>query len=459
MKQSPQSTPDHIVQFYESDSFLLPTIQKFLRDGDTAIVVATKIHRDGLEEALIESGIDLDELRSIGAYISFDAEEMMAKFIVNGMPDRNSFFEIFGSLIGKIGKGRENVRVFGEMVSILCEQGNCQGAVELEHLWNQLSRIEPFTLICAYPMHLFETSGKSHAFTEICEAHTHVHPSETYSNLDNEKARLKEIAALQQRAVCLEAEIKERKKLEKQKDEFIAVASHELKTPVTSVKAYTQILKTIFEQKNDKDAAILLSKMNGQINKLTHLITDLLDVTKIESGKITFNERKFDINILIREVVDEMQKMTSKHTIVAYTRGKASVYGDRERIGQVITNLLSNAIKYSQHATSIVVESSATDNKITVRVTDFGIGIQETAQNKLFNRFYRVEGNGENTYPGLGLGLYISREIISRHNGKIWMESVKGEGSTFYFSLPIVEKVQKKEDLPSIEFSSATMLQ
>ncbi len=229
--------------------------------------------------------------------------------------------------------------------------------------------------------------------------------------------------------------------LSRQKDEFIGVASHELKTPVTSLKGYTQILQMRFEQEGNKKAVELLSKMDRQINKLTNLISDLLDATKIEGGILQFHEVLFDFNELVTEIIEEMQQATQQHTIIAKLALSSKIYGDRDRIGQVITNFISNAIKYSPFANKIILTTSKEGNKIRLCVQDFGIGIPEEKQDKVFDRFYRVSGDKEDTYPGLGLGLFISSEFVKRHKGTITVTSTKGEGSTFCFVLPVKKHV------------------
>lgn len=240
-------------------------------------------------------------------------------------------------------------------------------------------------------------------------------------------------------------DITERLESEKRKDEFIGVASHELKTPVTSLKAYAQLLHKRFERLGDTDSAKQLEKMNTQLDKLTSLIGDLLDVTKIETGKLLFHEATFDLEQLVLEVIEEMQRMTDRHEIQFVGKGK-SIYGDRERIGQVFVNFLTNAIKYSPKSDKIVVTLKQSSDTITCCVQDFGVGIPKEDKEKIFERFYRVSEVGQETYPGLGLGLFISSEIIRRHNGNIWVESERGKGSTFCFSLPAILRERRKKD-------------
>jgi signal transduction histidine kinase len=235
-------------------------------------------------------------------------------------------------------------------------------------------------------------------------------------------------------------DITERKQLEQQKDEFISIASHELKTPITSVKAYAQILGQRFRKAQDLKSVELVEKMDLQLDKLTDLIGDLLDVTKIEADRIQFNETSFDFNQLVSLTVEELQRTTEKHTIIVDLQPSITVFGDHDRLGQVITNFISNALKYSPQADKIIVKASMAKGIVTLSVQDFGVGLSKEDQARVFERFYRVSGSDQNTYPGLGLGLYISHEIMRRHGGDVRVESKKMAGSTFCFSLPAAKQ-------------------
>ena len=236
-------------------------------------------------------------------------------------------------------------------------------------------------------------------------------------------------------------DITEQKNLQQQKDDFIGIASHELKTPVTSIKAYTQVLERMLLKKGEAREAGMISRMDGQLNRLTSLIGDLLDVTKINSGKLQFNDRDFEFNDHVKELVEDLQRTTEKHILIADFHPTGTVFGDKERIGQVITNLITNAIKYSPHADRIIIHTGIKNEEVSLCVQDFGIGIEEDKLNKVFEQFYRVSGDLQHTFPGLGLGLYISSEIIKREGGRIWVTSKPGEGSTFCFALPLKSNI------------------
>jgi len=238
-------------------------------------------------------------------------------------------------------------------------------------------------------------------------------------------------------AVNVFTDITQRYVLEQRKDEFIRMASHELKTPITALKGFTNLLQRRIARQGDEGSLSFLAKIDIQLNKLTKLISDLLDVSKIQVGKLEYREEYFDLDVLAQETIEIMQGMAKAHHLQFEGQKNIRVFGDRDRIGQVLINLLTNAIKYSPQADKVIVRVSANQEHAVLSVQDFGIGIVESHQEHIFERFYQVTEPEEKTYPGLGIGLYISHDIVRRHHGQIWLESQKGKGSTFYVNLPL----------------------
>ncbi len=232
------------------------------------------------------------------------------------------------------------------------------------------------------------------------------------------------------------------------RDEFFSIASHELKTPVTSLKAYTQMLLMDAEGFQDMQHKTMLERMDIQINKLTSLINDLLDTSKIENGQLVFNKELFILNDLILEIILDMQPISLNQEIIFNNNQAASVYADRERIRQVLSNFISNAIKYASGSKKIIISLEKQGHKVVCSVQDFGKGIGKEEYDRIFERFYRVSGPNLNTFPGLGLGLFICKEVIEKHDGKIGLKSETGKGSIFYFELPLSSDLN---DMPDIE--------
>jgi PAS domain S-box-containing protein len=230
------------------------------------------------------------------------------------------------------------------------------------------------------------------------------------------------------------------KTLNDKKDEFIGLASHELKTPLASINGYIQILQRLV---NDVQQQKFLDKASRQVSRLTTLVNDLLDVSKIEAGKLRLAITDFDLKQVIDEAIDLISHETLKYEIVFTTKVKEClVYGDSQRIEQVIINLLSNAIKYAPAANRVEVTLKCSPKKVVVSVRDFGLGIPADKLKNIFTRFYRIDEATPNI-SGLGIGLYLAHEIITRHSGNIWVESEAGKGSTFFFSLPFKGRTKK----------------
>lgn len=227
------------------------------------------------------------------------------------------------------------------------------------------------------------------------------------------------------------------------RDEFISLASHELKTPITSLKIYAQSLRKRFEE-SDHALSLFFVKMDEQTDRLALLVNDLLNISKIQHGKLEFNWENADLNAIVKETVKLLQGTVMKHKIIIKGEIDKKVYADPYRLYQVVTNLLTNAAKYSPKADKVVIHMTSNKNNAKVTIQDFGIGIKSTEQKKIFSQFYRVNNPNEKKFPGLGMGLFISKEIIERHRGKMSVKSVKGKGSQFSFIIPFDRVLLRK---------------
>lgn len=256
----------------------------------------------------------------------------------------------------------------------------------------------------------------------------------TFNRLFEQTNELKQVQK------SLKKEIQQRKDLEKKKDEFISIASHELKTPLTSMRGYIQLLERLINKENNHDLKTYISKVSSQISKLGDLVSDLLDISNMESGKMRLNIRPFSFDDMLNNSIDNIQQIYPQHTITQTGSTKTIYPGDEMRLEQVIANYLTNAIKYSPDKKEIKVETTVDEDWLEVRVTDFGIGISPELQQQLFEKFFRVE-ESSNRFQGLGIGLFICQEIIQRHGGVCGVESELGKGSTFFFKLPLKHTV------------------
>ncbi len=233
-------------------------------------------------------------------------------------------------------------------------------------------------------------------------------------------------------------DITEEKEDDIRKDDFIGMVSHEMKTPLTSLKGFVQLLQLKAKKTDDSLVKSILDKADKQITKMTRMINGFLNVSRLESGKIHIEKEHFNMKDLIEEIEDDTIPNADGHTIIFDPVETAWVNADKDKIGQVINNFISNALKYSPMGTEVRVSCISDKHGSVVSVRDAGMGIEESDIAHLFERYYRVEKHDTKSIAGFGIGLYLCAEIVKRHNGKIWVESEIKNGSVFHFSLPAV---------------------
>ena len=238
-------------------------------------------------------------------------------------------------------------------------------------------------------------------------------------------------------------EIHEIKEIEHRKDQFIIAASHELKTPLTSLNIYLHLLSGNFKSGSQEKFDNYISGAIGQVNKINGLINHLLDLSRIQSGSLDFECSVFSFGALVKSIVKKMGIIIPSHKIILNGKVSEKIKGDPERISQAIENLLSNAAKYSKDQDKIIVELSEDSKHVKVSVTDFGIGIDSDHLFKIFERFYKIPGKKEETFPGMGIGLYLSQQIAKKHGGKISVESEKDKETKFTLKIPVYKKAVK----------------
>ncbi|MFD2144385.1 sensor histidine kinase [Mucilaginibacter antarcticus] len=249
----------------------------------------------------------------------------------------------------------------------------------------------------------------------------------------NDVTEKKELEAL---AIRRETELTQSQLLDERKTNFLTVASHELKTPLTAIKGYAQIAHKVSEVNAYDKIKPYLSKIDAHTNKITHLISELMDLSKIETGKLRINKQPIEFGKFLSEIIDSSRQIIPKHTIILVKSTDVILEIDSSRIEQVVNNLISNAEKYSEPGTTIEISSYIKEEFLIVQVTDHGIGLAEENLEIIFDRFFRVE-EITNHINGFGIGLSICSEIIKQHNGHIWVESTLSKGATFSFSLPL----------------------
>lgn len=228
----------------------------------------------------------------------------------------------------------------------------------------------------------------------------------------------------------------ELKILDRKKDEFLSLVNHEVKNPLASIKLSSELLIRHLSKSGDTQSLEDLRVINNDVDIISHMISNLVDMNRIESGKLKYRITRFNFGKFIEEISPVIKTLVRNHKLIIKGKTDVNVKGDKDRIKQVIINFITNAVKYSPKDKKIILSIKTEDDEIILGVKDFGIGIEREKQIQIFDKYFRTE-RGERKAEGLGLGLYISKEIISFHKGKIWVDSEVNKGSTFYFTFPI----------------------
>jgi PAS domain S-box-containing protein len=564
---------DHFVQFYESDDFLIDSVSGFvgaaLTAGQASLAIATPAHRAALARKLSHCGIDVAETVAAGRLVLLDAAETLSKFMVDGSPDRQRFAESVGEVVATLARTGLRIHAFGEMVALLWADGNRDGAIRLEELWNELGERRRFALFCAYPIAGFGEEGHSAPFEGICACHSRVLPSESYTAVLDMDERLRAIALLQQKARSLEVEIAHRREVEQtlsqrereladffenategmhkvgpdgtilwankaecdllgyaieeyvgrhiadfhadqdvihaileklvrgetlenfparlrckngaikhvlinssacfvkgefaytrcftrdvtqrweaeealraadgRKDEFLATLAHELRNPLAPVKSALEVLNS--GQCTAEVAEDARNIMERQLQHMTRLVDDLLDVSRITRDKIELRRERVELATVVTSAVETSRPWidAAGHELtVALPARPVFVDADPTRMAQVFANLLNNSAKYTEPGGRIAIEARECGRDVLVTVRDNGVGIACDALAYVFDMFRQVDRSMDRCQGGLGIGLTLVRRLVELHGGAIHAESDgPGQGSAFVVRVPM----------------------
>jgi signal transduction histidine kinase len=486
---------NHFVQFYESEAFLCEAVGDFLHDGVRAghplVVIATAERWSGFSTRLRAKGADIGAYTEQGLLTFLDARDTLAQFMVRDMPDERRFMAHVGGVIEQNARLSKTgtVRAYGEMVDLLWQDGNPEGAIRLEQLWNDLAVAHDLSLLCAYAMSNFQGERQQRRFMDVCRQHARVSPADPYAGAVDDAGRAQEVSSLQQRARALEIEIAYRKRLEaalrkalaeraqfeeallsreqdlrrllaereqlllsersaraqaeqasRLKDEFLAIISHELRTPLHAIFGWSHIGSESRVDDATRRRALEVIQRNARLQ--LHVVDDLLDISRIISGKMKISTEVVNLVTVVTAAADSLRPEAaakSVHLDVRVPGAAVLVRGDAGRLQQVIWNLLSNAIKFTPADGSIRLSLEAGGDLARIVVADKGHGIAADFLPLVFDRFRQADASTTRRHGGLGLGLSVVRHLVEAHGGTVTVESPGvGQGATFTASLPLI---------------------
>jgi signal transduction histidine kinase len=466
------SHDEHFVQFYEKDDFLIDSLCRFVTDGleanETVVVVATDEHLNRLNRRLSERSVDVVAAITTGNYVPLSAETTLAELKSNGQLSAERFYDVVGNTISQTRISGRRLRVFGELVALLCAEGEIEAAIRLEDLWNELKLVHPLSLYCAYSLQGF--SEKS--ISDVCRTHTRVIPAESFTMLPSSDSQARAITVLQQKAHQLEAEVEERLRAEenlrlakeqlesqvsalgelvaseqstraeaetanRMKDEFLATVSHELRTPLNAIIGWTHMLRRGVLDKDTHARALETIERNAKSQ--AQLVEDILDVSRLISGKLRLEKVAVDMASVINEAVDSLQLAANSKNIRLHLRLDPAVQfvrGDANRLRQAFWNLLSNAIKFTPEGGRVDICLERRDSQVVISITDTGQGIHKEFLPYVFEKFRQADGASTRRHKGLGLGLALVKHLVELHGGTVAVASEgEGRGATFTIEL------------------------
>jgi signal transduction histidine kinase len=459
---------DHIVQFYEGEDFLCKVAGDYLecglRGGEALLVVATGEHCRAFERELAQRGIDVDLERQERRLVLLDADEALAKVCLNGAPEWDLFERELGGLMDASARvcrsGR--VRAYAEMVDLLWREGLTGAALALEGMWNRLSRMHSFSLLCAYSLAHFHGETDGHAFQKVSGSHDHPSTHENGWARSGDEAHLREVSLLQQRARALEGEVHRRRQLEtslrealaarqvlddelrRQNEElsrkvrfsemFVGILGHDLRNPLSAITTAAQVLA----RRADSDRVALPAKrITNSAMRMSRMIDQLLDFTRIRLGNgIPIDRKPTNLSEICRLVVDELDIVNGSGRIRFEATGNPRGEWDGDRLGQLVSNLIGNGLAHGAQDRPVAVRIEGSGDSVVIDVHNGG-AMSAEALAALFQPFgITGEKKTHSSSGGFGLGLYISQQIVLAHSGTIEVTSSEAEGTRIVVRLP-----------------------
>jgi signal transduction histidine kinase/ActR/RegA family two-component response regulator len=436
----------HVVRFLESGEQFVPVAAQFiaaaLRAGAPALAITTPEHLDGIRSRLaadpsLEGALEGDQLAWL------DVRETLAALCSDGKLDseacRLQLMPRFTSMSARHPRAR--LRVVGEGVTLLWNEGHGAAAIELERLWNELACELPMTILCTYGLEQIADAEHGHAFAQICRAHTAVVPREAAGSAAEAERRHLEATVEDLRQQLAQAT--------RAKDEFLAMLGHELRNPLAPISTALQLLRLRGTESRE------LKVIERQIEHLVRLVDDLLDVSRITRGKIQVHKKPTELaEIVARAIETTSPLLEQRRHRLELDVPRAGLVGDldADRMTQVVANLLTNAAKYSEPGSQITVRATRAGNRLRLAVRDEGIGIAPELLGPIFDLFVQQPQALDRARGGLGLGLVIVRSLVELHGGSVSATSDgPGTGSEFVIELPAAPQQKRAAQAAAAE--------
>jgi signal transduction histidine kinase len=470
-----ESRRTHAVQFYDTEACLFSNVARYLaaglEAGEQLLVIATPEHRDGFLRHLGRLGIEPSTIAT--RLTSLDARGMLEKFMVGGMPDADLFSGVLAGVMAEIGARDPSAGIcaYGEMVDLLCQDGNAKAAIRLEELWNHAAGDYAFGLLCGYLATTDCQKGDAAWFAAVCSAHAEISGAATFSNAPDHREL--EIGLLQRRAHSLEQEVYQRRELEAAlrealsqrrrvedelraslkreqaaraaaeasdsfKEMFLAILGHDLRNPLNIILTTAKLMTM-----RDELAAQSRKRIDRVIasgERMQRMIEQLLDVTRarLADGILVDRGSPCDVGALVAKVIGEV-RTANPERIIELDVGPCIAPVDQDRFEQVVSNLVTNAVVHGDASRPIRVQVAPHGTYAQVIVQNHGPPIRPTLLPHIFAPFIRAHDAEHGSFrgPGLGLGLFISERIVSAHGGKLEVQSEEGVGTTFAAYFPL----------------------
>ena len=462
----------HAVQFYENEEFLLDKVADYvsegLRVGERVYAIVTRAHRDALLARIPES----QQALATGQLTLVDAREMLASFVTDGMPDRDSFRNVLARLLTEDAPRRFGpTRLFGEMVDVLWREESSNAAIRLEELWNESVREYGFSLLCGYDIGRFRHAGDGESFMDVCRNHSHVLPTESYTQLDDSQSRLRQISRLQHRALALETELQKKEELEMAlrnalaertqaeqdlraslereqaarakaeasdafKEMFLGVLGHDLLNPLHTILTTARLMT--MRQELPAASQTRIDRIVSSGTRMQRMIEQIHDMTRdrLAAGIPVAREREYELTPLVSKIVAEIRTVHPGHVVEFVSEGACKAKVDCDRFEQVVSNLLDNAVVHGDPEKPIRIALCSSTDQVYLSVHNYGSPIDPSLIPLLFDPFkYGRKARGGSA--GLGLGLYISERIVGAHGGRIEVDSTRETGTRFGVILPV----------------------